>query len=101
MIYGCILGSNKLKHSLICKLLKNFLKQFQSVLHQTASCQAREDILTSIQEQHAMANRIPQSLPTHNDINAHHKKQGVSAESSEKFLQTSDIKITKYDKDFR
>lgn len=80
--------------------LQREVHKLKSVLHQTTTCQIGQDILTSIQEQHAMANRVPQGQAPHNDT-SHHKKQGVSAESSEKVIQASDITITKYEKDFR
>ncbi|CAG9761193.1 unnamed protein product [Ceutorhynchus assimilis] len=88
------------KENEVLKLHREVHK-LKSVLHQTAS---KEDILSSIQEQHAMANRLSQTTTAHHsqdNTNAHHKKQGVSAESSEKFIQTNDICITKYEKDFR
>lgn len=80
--------------------------KLKSVLEQTTPCHVEEDILTSIQEEYTMANSVPQLQNGHTHVhphtdNAHHKKQGVSAESSEKTLNASDITITKYEKDFR
>ncbi|XP_060520136.1 cGMP-dependent protein kinase, isozyme 1 isoform X2 [Cylas formicarius] len=48
-----------------------------------------------------MANRIP--IQGHSPTNPtnHLKKQGVSAESSETVVQASDIRIAKFEKDFR
>ncbi|XP_066256038.1 cGMP-dependent protein kinase, isozyme 1 isoform X2 [Euwallacea similis] len=90
-----------LKENEVLKLQREVHK-LKSVLHQTTTCQIKDDILTSIQEQHAMANRLLPILPTHNETStAHHKKQGVSAESSEKIIQSPDIKLDKYEKDFR
>ncbi|XP_076264769.1 protein kinase, cGMP-dependent at 21D isoform X2 [Rhynchophorus ferrugineus] len=87
-----------LKEDEVLKLQRE-VHQLKSVLQQTTSCQVGEDILTSIQEEYSMANSIPQVQYNHD--NAHHKKQGVSAESSEKATNASDITITKYEKDFR
>ncbi|KAJ8982391.1 hypothetical protein NQ317_009646 [Molorchus minor] len=74
--------------------------QHQSVLQQTTTFGQDGDILTSIQAQHAMANRAPQGqLSLSNSCLP--KKQGVSAESSDATGEARDITIPKYDKDFR
>ncbi|KAJ8919915.1 hypothetical protein NQ315_006444 [Exocentrus adspersus] len=74
--------------------------KLKSVLQQTASFGQDGDILTSIQAQHAMANRAPQSQLSLNSSNLP-KKQGVSAESSDATGEASHITIPKHEKDFR
>lgn len=87
-------------HFLPFYTIRLFVLFKQSVLQQTTGVNKDGDILTSIQREYSMANRIPiqqQSLSCNSD----RKKQGVSAESSESTGQASDITITKYEKDFR
>ncbi|XP_022918268.1 cGMP-dependent protein kinase, isozyme 1 [Onthophagus taurus] len=88
------------KESEVLKLQRENHK-LKSVLQQTTKGIYKDgDLLTSLQEQHAMANRVPQihqSLPNCAIL----KKQGVSAESSETHNQPCDISIVKHDKDFR
>ncbi|CAH1119440.1 unnamed protein product [Phaedon cochleariae] len=74
--------------------LQREVHKLKCVLQQTNAARDGE-LLASIQKQHAMANRVPQSQ-TNNS-----KKQGVSAESSECTGDGGNIPITKYDKDFR
>ncbi|KAL1516851.1 hypothetical protein ABEB36_000696 [Hypothenemus hampei] len=89
------------KESEVLKLQREVHK-LKSVLHQTASCQVGEDILASIQEQYTMANRLLPSPTGHHETVSHHKKQGVSAESSEQCVQVGgEIITTKFEKDFR
>ncbi|XP_049819329.1 cGMP-dependent protein kinase, isozyme 1-like isoform X2 [Aethina tumida] len=79
--------------------LQREVHKLKSVLQQTAQFKYDQDILSSIQAQHAMANRNPQSQTSGSSHLA--KKQGVSAESSESTGLASDINIVKYEKDFR
>lgn len=72
----------------------------QSVLQQATCFNNEKDILTSLQEQHAMANRAPQNQQSLTTC-CNNKKQGVSAESSDSTGQPSAIPIQKHDKDFR
>ncbi|KAF2896719.1 hypothetical protein ILUMI_09457, partial [Ignelater luminosus] len=86
------------KESEVMKLQREVHK-LKSVLQQATCFNNERDILTSLQEQHAMANRTPQhqqSLTT-----CCNKKQGVSAESSDSSGQSSSIHIQKHEKDFR
>lgn len=69
-------------------------------MQQTTPLQNDCDILASLQEKHAMANRITQTQQSSN-FSSLVKKQGVSAESSDVTNQPSDISITKHEKDFR
>ncbi|XP_044258969.1 cGMP-dependent protein kinase, isozyme 1 [Tribolium madens] len=87
------------KESEVLKLQREIHK-LKSVLQQTTTFIHDGDILTSLQEKHAMANRAPQSQQSLNN-SCCLKKQGVSAESSESTGQASDITIPKHDKDFR
>ncbi|KAG5894030.1 hypothetical protein JTB14_018133 [Gonioctena quinquepunctata] len=78
--------------------LQREVHKLKSVLQQTNVSRDGE-LLASIQKQHAMANRVPQSQQSsHNNSS---KKQGVSAESSEATGEAVNISITKYEKDFR
>ncbi|EFA12840.1 cGMP-dependent protein kinase, isozyme 1 [Tribolium castaneum] len=87
------------KESEVLKLQREIHK-LKSVLQQTTTFIQDGDILTSLQEKHAMANRAPQSQQSLTN-SCVLKKQGVSAESSESTGQASDITIPKHDKDFR
>lgn len=72
------------------------------MLQQATSFTTKDgDILTSLQREHDMANRIPVRQHTLSTSGSDRKKQGVSAESSESTGQACDINITKYEKDFR
>nr|XP_023023080.1 cGMP-dependent protein kinase, isozyme 1-like isoform X1 [Leptinotarsa decemlineata] len=78
--------------------LQREVHKLKSVLQQTNASRDVE-LLSSIQKQHAMANRAPQSQQSNNSSSS--KKQGVSAESSEATGEANNISITKYEKDFR
>ncbi|GJQ76836.1 hypothetical protein Trydic_g15043 [Trypoxylus dichotomus] len=75
--------------------------KLKSVLQQTTSVAYKDgDLLTRLQEQHAMANSSQQThQTTANSMIL--KKQGVSAESSDLSGQFNDIRIVKHEKDFR
>ncbi|XP_044737413.1 cGMP-dependent protein kinase, isozyme 1-like [Chrysoperla carnea] len=93
------------KDSEILKLQREIHK-LKSVLQQTTLTQNGNDILTSLQERHGMANRLyktqPGAVSVPSNISTSLKKQGVSAESSDSAQQeASEIQITRYDKDFR
>lgn len=75
------------------------IHKLKSVLQQKTNRSKDEDILSSLQEVHSMANRIP-ALQLPNTGNAASKKQGVSAESSDVSGQHK-ITISKHEKDFR
>ncbi|KAB0792156.1 hypothetical protein PPYR_14115 [Photinus pyralis] len=82
------------KESQVIKLQREVHK-LKSVLQQATCFSNESDILTSLQEQHAMANRVPPAAVTFN------KKQGVSAESSDIIGPAGDIHVQKHEKDFR
>ncbi|XP_025836753.1 cGMP-dependent protein kinase, isozyme 1-like [Agrilus planipennis] len=71
--------------------------KLKSVLQQATSFNNGNYMLTSLQEQHAMANK---QVPSSNVVSLYGKRQGVSAESSD-ISQPSDIAIQKHEKDFR
>ncbi|KAK5640118.1 hypothetical protein RI129_010929 [Pyrocoelia pectoralis] len=87
-----------LKESEVIKLQREVHK-LKSVLQQATCFNNESDILASLQEQHAMANRVPQNIPP--ATATFNKKQGVSAESSDITGQAGEIHVQKHEKDFR
>ncbi|KAK4873539.1 hypothetical protein RN001_015568 [Aquatica leii] len=83
------------KESEVIKLQREVHK-LKSVLQQATCFNNESDILASLQEQHAMANRAPQIQNL-----SITKKQGVSAESSDTTGQAGSILVQKHEKDFR
>lgn len=99
---GELLQSKKELHCKESEVLKlqREIHKLKSVLQQATCFNNEKDILTSLQEQHAMANRAPQNQQSLTTC-CNNKKQGVSAESSDSTGQPSAIPIQKHDKDFR
>ncbi|KAF5297410.1 hypothetical protein FQR65_LT01341 [Abscondita terminalis] len=76
--------------------LQREVHKLKSVLQQATCFNNESDFLASLQDQHAMANRAPQTQNT-----AIAKKQGVSAESSDASGLPGTILVQKHEKDFR